>query len=272
MDDLALGVAVNGISQDRVAEAFAHVDADLVCAAGQELAADEGAVLMGGDVLPLGHGFFTGAIIEDGHALSIDGVSADHVLEAPALFFRKAIDGSEVDFAQAALGEGLGEAAVSNVIFGDDHAAGGVFIEAMDDAWAHLSADAAEVVTVVEKGIDQGAIGIAGGGVDDETGGFVEDEDVFVLKKDIKRDVLSDDGDRDDFGDDEGDLVSGLQAGASLGRASVQGHMAVFDQVLESGPGEIWKTGGEVLVESRARVGGVREGPFHGPKSIFELI
>lgn len=272
MDDLALGVAVDGISQNGVAEAFAHVDADLVGAAGEELAADEGAVLMGGDVLPLGHGFFAGAVIEDGHALSMDGVSADHVLEAPTFFFGQAVDGGEVDFTKAALGEGFGQAAVGDVIFGDDHAAGGVFIEAVDDARAHLSADAAEVVAVMEKGIDEGAVGISCGGVDDEAGGFVEDEDVFVLKKDIERDVLSDDGDGDDLRDDEGDLVSSFQGSAGLGRASVQGHMSVFDQVLEAGAGEIWKTGGEVLIESGAGVGGVREGPFHGSKSIFELI
>jgi hypothetical protein len=125
---------------------------------------------------------------------------------------------------------------------------------------------------MVEEGIDEGAVGIASGGVDDEAGGFVEDEDVFVLEEHVERDVLGDDGDGDDFGDGEGDLVSALEGGAGLGGASVQGDVPVFDQVLEAGAGEIRKTGGKVFVESGAGVGGVREGPFHGAKSIFELI
>jgi hypothetical protein len=142
----------------------------------------------------------------------------------------------------------------------------------MDDAGAHLATDAAEVVAVVEEGVDEGAIGVACGGVDDEAGGFVEDEDVFVLKEDIKRDVLGDDGDGDDLGYNEGELVSAFESGAGLGLTPVQGDVPVFDQVLEAGAGEIGKTGGEVLVESGAGVGGVREGPFHAAKSIFELI
>ncbi len=142
----------------------------------------------------------------------------------------------------------------------------------MDDAGAHLSADAAEVVAVVEEGIDEGAIGITGGGVDDEAGRFVEDEDVFVLKENIERDVLGDDGDGNDLGDVEGDVVSVFEGGAGFGGASIQGYMAAFDQVLEACAGEIWKAGGEVFVESGAGIGGVREGPFHGLKSIFELI
>ena len=147
---------------------------------------------------------------------------------------------------------------MGDVVFGDDHAAGGVFIEPMDDTWAHLSADAAEIVAVVEEGIDEGAVGIACGGVDDEAGRFVEDEDVFVLEKDIERDVLGDDGDGDDLGYVERDVVSVFKGGAGFGGACVQGYMAVFDQVLEAGAGEIWKAGGEVFVESGAEFGGVR--------------
>ncbi len=129
MDELALGVAaVDGISQDGVSEAFAHVDADLVGASGEELASDEGASLICGDVLPFGDGFFAGAVVKDGHALPIDGMSSDHVLEATAVFLGQSADGGEVYFTESALGEGFGKAAVCDVVFGDDHAAGGVFI------------------------------------------------------------------------------------------------------------------------------------------------
>lgn len=143
------------------------------------------------------------------------------------------------------------------VVFGDDDAARGVFVEAVDDARAGLATDAGEVVAVVEKGIDEGAVGVACGGVDDEAGGFVDDEDVAVLIKNFDGDVLSDDFDSGGIGDSEGDLIARADDGTGFGGFAVEAGVVGFDQILEAGTGMLWEAGVEETVEALARVGGL---------------
>ena len=40
------------------------------------------------------------------------------------------------------------------------------------------------------EGVDESAVGIAGGGVDDHPDGLVDDEQVLVLEEDVERNVL----------------------------------------------------------------------------------
>lgn len=88
----------------------------------------------------------------------------------------------------------LGEGFESGVIFGGDEATGGVFVEAMNDAGAGRVGFVGELsLAVVEEGIDEGAIGVAGGGMDDHAGGFVDDDEVWVFEEDFEGDVLGED-------------------------------------------------------------------------------
>jgi hypothetical protein len=54
---------------------------------------------------------------------------------------------------------------VRHIIFGDDETTRRVLIETVDDARAETSTDTREIPTVVEKGIDNGAVRITRGGV-----------------------------------------------------------------------------------------------------------
>lgn len=119
---------VNRVAQDGAAEAVFHVDADLVGATGEQSAADKRTVLLDGEAFPLGDGFFSSSIIEDGHAFAIHGMAADEVLLATTRFRRNAVDDGEVGFADATVRKRFGEAAMGAVVFGDDDAAGGVFV------------------------------------------------------------------------------------------------------------------------------------------------
>lgn len=83
-DFLAGRVTVDRVSEDGATETVFHVDADLVGAAGQQAAADERAVVVDAEAFPLGNGFFSGAVIEDGHAFAIHRMAADEVLLAAA--------------------------------------------------------------------------------------------------------------------------------------------------------------------------------------------
>jgi len=224
---LAAGVAVDGVAEDGEAEAFLHMHADLVGAACEQFAADESGVFINGELFPLGDGFLPGSIVKDGHAFAIHGVAADHVLDAAAFIFGHAVDGREVDFAQTTFRKGFGEAAVGDVVLGNDHAAAGVLIQTVDDAGAHFATDPAEVIAVMEERIDQRAVWVSGRRMHDETRGFVQDEDVLVLEKNLQWDVLSNDFHRGSLRNGDGDGISSFQGSAGFGWASVQSHVSV---------------------------------------------
>lgn len=120
-------------------------------------------------------------------------------------------------------------------MLGDDHAAAGVFIETMHDAGAHLTADAAEVVNVMQQGVHERAIGIALGGMHDEAGWLVDDDDVAVFKEDRDGNVLRFDLDRHDLRDGHVDGIAVLEDGPRFHGPLVQGDVAFFDQVLDTG-------------------------------------
>ena len=168
---------------DRIAEngcaEVVHVDADLVGAAGVEVAEDEGGLRgrIGGERFVIGDRGLAAGRVDDRHFLAVDGVAADVGKDGVLCLRRDAVGDGEVElFHGGALGELGGEGLVSDVGFRDYEAARGVFVEAVDDAGALDAADAGELAfAVVEEGVDESAIGIAGGGVNDDAVLFVKD-------------------------------------------------------------------------------------------------
>lgn len=142
--------SVDRITEDGAVQGFLHVDANLMCASCEKAALNERASLVGGEQLPLRDSLFSRSVEEDGHAFAIDSVTPDMVLDAPFPRLRDAVNDGEVDFGDAPLRECGGEAAMSGIVFRDDHAAAGVLVEPVDNAWAHFPPDAAEIVDVVQ--------------------------------------------------------------------------------------------------------------------------
>ncbi len=163
-----------------------HVDANLVGAPGVEIATDEGGGADLGEDLVGGAGGFPGAggIGKDCHFLAVVRGAADDVGDGAGGVFGDAGGDAEIGFGIGAFGELSGEVFVGLVVAGDDHAAAGVFIEAVDDAGAIDSSDGGEGAEVVEEGVYEGAIGIACCGVDDHAGGFVDDGEIGVFVED----------------------------------------------------------------------------------------
>lgn len=64
---------------------------------------NEGTILMSGESFPLGDGFFSGTVEEDGHAFAINGVTSEVILNAPILCLRNSVDNGEIDLGDAAL-------------------------------------------------------------------------------------------------------------------------------------------------------------------------
>ena len=99
---------------------------------------------------------------------------------------------------------------VGGVIFGDDQAAAGFFVQTMDDAGPGDAADAAEAAgAMMEQGVDQGARGMAGGGMDDNPGGLVQGQQVVVLVEYFQGNVLRSGRGRRGAGPGEGDDFAG---------------------------------------------------------------
>ncbi len=99
------------------------------------------------------------------------------------------------------IGELAGETFVGDVGLGDDEQPRRVLVDAVDDAGAGDAADARQAaVAMVEERVDQRAVEIARGGMDDQPGRLVDDEEMLVL-----------------IGDDEGDILRLVMRRAGIG-------------------------------------------------------
>ncbi|MCH9611972.1 MAG: hypothetical protein S4CHLAM102_04520 [Chlamydiia bacterium] len=136
VEELAVGCGggVEGVAEDGGVEVV-EVDADLVGAAGDGLGADEEEVGGGGEDFKVGLGGLTGFGL-DGHFFAVCGVAADGGVDVEGL---GAVTGDgEVFFFHLPVGKLVDEVFVRLFGFGADNDAGGIFIEAVDDAGAGL--------------------------------------------------------------------------------------------------------------------------------------
>ena len=216
---------VDGIAEDGGADVL-EVDPDVVGAAGVEVAQNKSGFggLIGSDDLIIGDRGFPGGWGDHGHFLTIHRMPADVGEDRVFVFQGDAIGDGEVDFLHRRTLRKLGgETLVGGVGFRDDEAAGSIFIKTMHDAGSLHSADAGKFSSaMMEQGIDKGAVGISGCGMDDHAVGFVENDEMFVFKKDIKRDVLRVGDVRNGFRDDDGNFIAGRNAVARFGGFAVE--------------------------------------------------
>ena len=173
----------------------------------------------------------------------------------------------------AMIGELRRQRLVRAVVLRHHHDAGGVLVEAMDDAGAALAADAGKAVAAMgDQRIDQGAGPVAGGGMHDEIAGFVDDDDVVVLVNHAKRDGLGRGLGRLRRRHVDRDGGAGIDPVIGIAdRAAVERDGAGLDQRLEPRPGQLGDMAGEHAVEPFAGFLGCDHDRFlrytdcHGP-------
>src|SRR6185369_10134364 len=115
------------------------------------------------------------------------------------------------------------------VTLGEDDDAGGVAVEAVDNAGAgELFTDAGEgaaewaaVPEVEGEGVDERASGVGAGGVDDDVGLLVEDDHVLVFKENVEGNVLWFEVFAGGRGDADFNLIVDSEDGGGLGDAAV---------------------------------------------------
>jgi hypothetical protein len=177
---------VDFVADDGVA-VVGEVDADLVHAAGVRAGADEGegfaAGMFGGGAVEAGDDFDVGAgglAVGMGDLFDPDGGGGDVGFAAEGLIDREGVGGwgtvdeGEVFFVDLAPLHGEREATGCFGVFGDEHEAGGFAVEAIDDGEAGVVGDVVgeEILDAVEE--SGRVIGFAG--VDEEMGGFIDDD------------------------------------------------------------------------------------------------
>ena len=255
-------VANNGRAQG------GEVDTDLVSTPGLDVAFHAGkSIRKGGKDFPMGDGAFS-AGAQHGHLLAIGGAATNLRVECAGRR-RGAVDDGDVGLAEVVDGKGLGKRLISPIILGNDHDTGGVHIQPMDDAGALLATNATKVGAMPEESIDQSTVTVAAGGVDDQSGRFVEGQKVVVFVENGKRNVL---GDKvGGFSGREGENKGGTGdwCGGKLGRGATLkvGEEALFCEGLNTGARELGQAVGKPLV--KPSLGGA---PFDSEGEGFQFL
>lgn len=250
-----IAAAVHGVADDGVLD-VGHVYAELMGAAGFGLEADKRVAAEAfcdfvvrdgvlGDVDGVG-------LDLDGELFADDGVHADGSVDDVGVELQLTFDDGDVGFLDGAAFELHGEAPMCFVGFGDEHDAGGVLVEPVNDTGSEGVAAAAEVVGVVGEGIGERTGLRTVSGVADDIGGFVDREHVLVFVNDFEGDVFRDDFPRFGRRDGEFDEVAVAHFVAALCRERVDGDGAFADEALDGGAGQAGEAAVEIFVESAA--------------------
>ncbi len=211
------------------------MDADLVGAAGLDAHFEQAAVAGGGKDAVVGDGRLA-VLVEDSHVGAVDGMPADQGFDAAGYGAELAGHDGQVGLLHVARPERLLEPAAGLGVFGDDEDAGGVLVEAVDDAGAAVVLLGQEAFLVmVDEGVDEGSMGAVVGGVDDQAGRLVDDHDVVVLEEDFEGDVFAEDFRRGAGRPGDGDAVASAEPFGRAGGAAVDGDQPGAHAALQVG-------------------------------------
>ena len=139
---------------------------------------------------PVRHGA-AAIFLRDGHFLAVGRVAADRRIDGAGIVPDSAADDAHIRPGQTVILQLRGQRGVRKVVLGRDNEAGCVLVDAMDDAGALFPADAGQGVAAVgQQRVDERAVRVTGGRVDDKPLGLVHDDHVRVLIADLQRNVL----------------------------------------------------------------------------------
>ncbi len=146
------------------------------------------------------------------------------------------------------------EREVRLVILGDDEAAAGFLVEPVDDARSRHAADAAQrAFAMMQQRVDERVFLVAGGGMHDESGGFVDDEQRFVLEQNIERNFFRLRLGGLGFRPMDFNFFAGVRMMRGLDGLAVDADVAFFDQALQRAARGGGKFFAEKFVEPHGR-------------------
>jgi hypothetical protein len=129
-------------------------------------------------------GFCGATTTPDGHALAGDGVATDGAFPRACVSAGPTENVGEIGFFCFTISKLAAEFAVSGIIFCRDEKTCGFTIQTMNNSWAVGGSAWGEVpFAMVEKSGGERASGSACAGVDVHSGGFIDDENIFVFEE-----------------------------------------------------------------------------------------
>ena len=123
--------------------------------------------------------------------------------------------------------------------FGYDHYAGGVFVEAMDDAGTHVTVYSGQFVEIIHEAVYKGSVGVAPCGVDDYISLLVYCDEFIVFVNYVDRDVFWYDLAYLSWREYQVDLIAGIELAASFGGTAVDIYALLLDELLQSASAEL---------------------------------
>ena len=245
--------AVHGVADHGVPDS-AQVHANLVGAAGDDRHADQRDA-----VEPLGQDHPGDCLARPPRtgrdALPVDRVAADRQIDAASLL-HQAPDEGGVLLLHLAVRELARELGVRRVVLGYHDQSGGTAVEAVHDAGAEFTADAAQVAHMVQKRIDESAVRVAGGRMHDHARRLVDDDEIRVVVDDVEGQRLGPRRRRRRRRHVHPHHVAGVDGGSRARRRAVEQDVPLSDQLLDLRPGAASQLRSQELVESQAGVVG----------------
>ncbi len=160
------------------------------------------------------------------------------------------------------------------VRLGDDEEAGGALVETVHDAGPLDAADPGKARAAVgDESVDERAGGVSGGGVHDEMGRLVDDDEVLVLVDDVKVDLLGRWRGGRGFGHADLELVAWFDPVRPVFYARMRRICDVTgaNERLHVGAAQVLDALGQEFVEARAQVGRRHLDPDWDPDWMFAL-
>jgi hypothetical protein len=238
-----LAFAVSDVTDEGKAKVF-EMNAHLMGATGVEDGFDERGVTETFHELVAGPGIAT-ASVGDGHPFPMCGMAGYCGVNFALLWMEQATEQGVVNFSNAARAELGGEGEVGSIILGDDHAATGIAVKTMNDSRSGDAADPAELIpAMMQEGMHERAMLVAGRGMSDHPRRFVEHEQIIIFEQDPKRDWFGYSigglwgGPMDD------DALAGFDCGRRFDGKIVDADMALVDKALDGSARERGESGG----------------------------
>jgi len=224
--------------------------ANLMRAAGMDLRLDERGVIQFLHHAVAGMRGAAVIVVVDGHAFAVRGMARNRGVDFATFARHFAADDGLINLFYDAAGKLFRKREVRLVVFGDDEAAAGFLVEPVHNAGPRHAADAAQRTgAMVQQSVDERVFLVPGGGMHDEAGGFVDDEQRFVLEQNIQRNVLRLRLGGAGFGKRNLNRVADARVVRGLGRLAIDANMALFDEALHRAA----RDGGEFFAQKNVQ-------------------
>ena len=198
------------------------------------------------------------AAADHGHALPVLRVTPDRLVDRSRRLGRHPPDDRLIGAVNAVHRELRRQADMALVILGDHHQAADILIQPMHDPWPENAANPGQrAFAMVEKGVDQRAGRMAGGGMHDHAGRLLQHQKMLVFVQNLQRDRLRLGLRRLRVGNRDGKMLTRFDPCRAVGYLNaVPADLARRNQGLEPCSGQRRQPGGQELVEALAGVVG----------------